>query len=145
MRIKMLVNVRPDILFLAKPGTILRVGEEYEAKSNKNGAISGLCANGEYLGVRPGEFVFTDVPERIRDIWAKVCPSALPKPDNPYRKGSLIWSVMEGAWEDLTTAQIAEVLDTSAHIVRCAMQRIKKETGYAVPHVVGRPGGRPEE
>ena len=61
MKIRMLKNVRPD-LPLAKPGTILRAGEEYEAKSNKNGAISGLCANGEYLGVRPGEFVFTEAP-----------------------------------------------------------------------------------
>lgn len=76
MKIRMLENVRPD-LPLAKPGTILRAGEEYEAKSNKNGAISGLCANGEYLGVRPGEFVFTEAPNWVRSIWAEVHPQAL--------------------------------------------------------------------
>lgn len=76
MKIRMLETVRPDLL-LAKPGTILRAEEEYEAESNKNGAISGLCANGEYLGVRPGEFVFTEAPDWVRAIWAKVHPQAL--------------------------------------------------------------------
>ena len=33
------------------------------------------------------------------------------KPKNPYRKGSIIWSIMEGDWEDLTVKQIAEALD----------------------------------
>lgn len=54
MKIKMLCNVRPDLIFLAKPGTILRAGMQYEAVSNKNGAISGICENGEALGVKPG-------------------------------------------------------------------------------------------
>ena len=80
MRIKMLETVRPALCFMAKPGTILREGEEYEAKSNKYGAISGFCLNGEYLGVRPGEFIFIkDVPEQIRDIWAQIWPQALQK------------------------------------------------------------------
>ena len=77
IKIKMLTNVLPDMLFLAKPGTILRAGEEYKAKSNKNGAISGLCPNGEYIGVRPGEFVFADAPDWVRRIWADVYPEAL--------------------------------------------------------------------
>lgn len=76
MKIRMLETVRPD-LPLAKPGTILRAEEEYEAESNRNGAISGLCANGEYLGVRPGEFVFTEAPDWVQAIWAKVHPQAL--------------------------------------------------------------------
>ena len=76
MKIKMLETVRPDLL-LAKPGTILRAGEEYEAKANEKGAISGLCANGEYLGVRPNEFVFTETPGWVQAIWAEVHPQAL--------------------------------------------------------------------
>ena len=38
-------------------------------------------------------------------------------PANPYRKGSMIWSVMEGDWEDLTVDQIAEVLFTSPEVI----------------------------
>lgn len=68
MRIKMLENVRPDLAFLAKPGTILRRGVEYEARTNRNGAISGICENGEVLGVRPGDFVFLEVPDWVKDI-----------------------------------------------------------------------------
>lgn len=43
MRIKMIENVISNIPFLAKPGTFLCAGVEYEAKSNKYGAISALC------------------------------------------------------------------------------------------------------
>lgn len=60
-----------------------------------------------------------------------------PRPEDPYRKGSLIWSVMEGDWEDLTARQIAEVLDSTPGSVRNCIQRIKRETGYDVPHVRG--------
>lgn len=56
MKILMLENVRPDFLFLAKPGTILRAGKTYEATVNKNGAVTAICENGETLGVKPGEF-----------------------------------------------------------------------------------------
>lgn len=69
MRIKMLCNVRPDIPFLAKPGTILRAGEVYEATANKHGAISGICGNGEPLGVKPGEFEFVEAPKWVLNIW----------------------------------------------------------------------------
>jgi hypothetical protein len=41
---------------------------EYQAISNKNGAISGLCENGEYLGVKPGEFEFVEAPEWVLKI-----------------------------------------------------------------------------
>lgn len=77
MKIRMRETVLPDLLFLAKPGTILQSGNEYEARANKNGAISGLCPNGEYLGVRPGEFVFKSVPAWVQAIWAEVNPQAL--------------------------------------------------------------------
>lgn len=75
IKIRMLQNVRPDFplgiigLLGEKPGTILRASMEYQAMSNKNGAISGLCENGEYLGVKPGEFEFIVAPEWVLDIW----------------------------------------------------------------------------
>jgi hypothetical protein len=68
IRIRMLQNVRPDLIFLAKPGMILRAGLEYKAISNHYGAISGLCENGEYLGVKPGEFQFIEAPEWVLAI-----------------------------------------------------------------------------
>lgn len=60
------------------------------------------------------------------------------KPYNPYRKGSLIWSVMEGDWEDLTISQIADVLGRSCLSIRNAIWRIWSETGFSVPHADGR-------
>ena len=56
------------------------------------------------------------------------------KPENPYRKGSIIWSVMEGEWGDLTANQIAEVLDTTRNTVCSMISKIRKDTGWAVPH-----------
>ena len=72
MRIMMLRNVRPDIPFFAKPGTILRAGEVYEATANKHGAICGICKNGQRLGVKPGEFVFVGAPKWVLNIWDEV-------------------------------------------------------------------------
>ena len=54
------------------------------------------------------------------------------KPENKYKRGSVVWSVMEGDWEDLTVPEIAEVLNTSPKTVLRAIHRIKKETGYEV-------------
>jgi len=67
-------TIRPDSIFgvqLNKPGTILNAGEEYPAVANKYGAISGICANGELLGVKPGEFDFVTAPKWVLDIWIK--------------------------------------------------------------------------
>lgn len=66
MKIRMLCTVRADLFFLAKPGTILISGKVYEAVSNRYGAISGICENGELLGVKPGEFEI--VKERSNDV-----------------------------------------------------------------------------
>lgn len=55
------------------------------------------------------------------------------KPKNPYREGTIIWSVMEGDWEDLTVSQIAEVLDTLPQTISDNIRRIRVETGYIVP------------
>lgn len=72
MRIKMLENVIPELPFLfSKPGTFLFAGVEYEAMANKNGAIYALCENGEYIGVKPGEFEFVEAPEWVLEIWKK--------------------------------------------------------------------------
>lgn len=74
IKIRMKKTVRPDFplgiigLLGEKPGTILRAGMEYQAMTNKNSAISGLCDNGEYLGVKPGEFEFVEAPEWVLKI-----------------------------------------------------------------------------
>lgn len=62
------------------------------------------------------------------------------KPENPYRKGTLIWAVMEGDWEDLTIEQIADVMDSTKISVYSSIRRIKQETGYDVPHIGRKPG-----
>ena len=56
------------------------------------------------------------------------------KPKNPYRKNTLLWSLMECDWSDLTMDQIAEVLYTTPHQVSSYCARIKKKTGYIVPY-----------
>lgn len=63
MRIKMLMNVRPDPwcgaiggIGSGGPGTILRYDETYECWANSHGAVAGICANGFKLGVKPDEF-----------------------------------------------------------------------------------------
>lgn len=66
-------------------------------------------------------------------------------PENPYPKGTLIWSVMEGDWEDLDAAQIAEVLATSSDAIHAMISRIKKETGYSVPHTRRKAGRKLDE
>ena len=77
MRIKMLKTVKPDLAFLAKPGSILWKDGEYEATANKNGAVCGICENGEKIGVRPGEFQFIQVPMSVASIWETKFPMAL--------------------------------------------------------------------
>lgn len=66
------------------------------------------------------------------------------KPANPYPEGTLIWSVMEGDWEDLTVKQIAEVLDAVPNSVRSTIAAIKKRTGYSVPHTKSKIGRKLE-
>lgn len=56
--------------FISPPGTILKEGDEVEAETNPHGAISGLCQNGEWLGLYPGEFEFISAPEWVLRIWA---------------------------------------------------------------------------
>jgi hypothetical protein len=47
-------------------GTILRGG--MATKQGKKNGANLLCANGEYLGVKPGEFEFIEAPKWVLDI-----------------------------------------------------------------------------
>lgn len=70
IRIRMLKTVRPDLPFLQPDAkTILVVGEIYNAVANRNGAVSGVCDNGQCLGVKPGEFEFIEAPEWLKTLW----------------------------------------------------------------------------
>lgn len=53
------------------------------------------------------------------------------RPQNPYHRGTLIWSVMEGDWTDLTAGQIAEVMGTTKKSIDVCMTRIKKKPGIS--------------
>lgn len=63
------------------------------------------------------------------------------KPKNPYRKGTLIWSVMEGDRKDLTVTKIAEVPDTTPSNISACITKIRKKTGYLVPHKIRKRDG----
>lgn len=58
MKIKMRETVIPDLLGIVPlpPDTVLWAGEVYEATQNPHGAIIAICANGEKVGVKPGEY-----------------------------------------------------------------------------------------
>lgn len=71
--------------------------------------------------------------------------SNMERPNNPYKRGSIIWAIMEGGlqsefdglpgWDDMSIAQIAEALDASYTCVQSSLTRIEKETGYRVKRV----------
>jgi hypothetical protein len=63
IRIRMRKTVRA--VFIFSSNIFLETGKEYPATTNKYGAISGVCDNGELLGVRPGEFEFISAPEWV--------------------------------------------------------------------------------
>lgn len=58
---------------------------------------------------------------------------------NPYKPQSLRWKLVEGDWEDLTPAQIGEVLDCTPQAVNKA-RRVIAMDGIAVPYVKRKPG-----
>lgn len=62
------------------------------------------------------------------------------KPKNPYKRGTLIWALLEDDWSDLNVYQIAETLGYKPNSVRCAMYEILKDTGYRVQYA-RLPGG----
>jgi len=75
LRVRILKTTR-GLGFISPPGTILKEGDEVEGQTNPQGAISGLCKNGEWLGLYPGEFEFISSPTWVLEIWAKHCTSA---------------------------------------------------------------------
>ncbi len=64
------------------------------------------------------------------------------RPINPYRKNSIMWSLMEGSiqgefdglpgWSDLTAQEIGEVLVVNTNTIAHYVHRIKQRTGYEV-------------
>ena len=50
-RIKMLKTVRPDCPVRGPLGTVLVSQQVYDCWVNSYGAVAGICANGEKLGV----------------------------------------------------------------------------------------------
>jgi hypothetical protein len=74
IRIRMLITVRPETLpGQSLPGTVLVEGREYKARAGDAGAVSGLCKNGRYLGVKPGEFEFIQAPDKLLKLHG-ICP-----------------------------------------------------------------------
>ena len=105
--IKMLETVRGGegmvSILKINPGTILREGKIYPAKSNKNGAVSGLCDNREWLGIKPGEFRFVVAPDWLLKIHG-FCPKCFRETasmGDPIRYPVFIqgsgWLTLEGA------------------------------------------------
>ena len=66
------------------------------------------------------------------------------KPENPFRKGSMCWALMEEDWSDLTVKQVAEVFGVGTGTVEAALTRIRRKTGYEVPLVRTRKGKKAE-
>lgn len=76
IRIKMLKTVQSDIFLWHRGkfrvGTILCSGMEYDAVANPLGEISGICNNGERLGVKPDEFEFLRAPADLLVTHGKI-------------------------------------------------------------------------
>lgn len=54
--------------------------------------------------------------------------------DCPYQKGSIARELLLGDWADLTIDEIAAALHSTYNNISTAIARIKRETGYIVPH-----------
>lgn len=77
------------------------------------------------------------------------------RPDNPYRKGTALWAVLEGGlqevydglpgWSDLSARQIAEVLGAEKGTVQQALCRICAEADFQVPYARCKPGRKKHE
>lgn len=50
------------------------------------------------------------------------------------KKGTLMYALASCDWSDLTSAQIAEVLDVEVHQITSAIARLKKEYGIIVKY-----------
>lgn len=50
----------------------------------------------------------------------------------PFKPGSVTWSLYFGEWDDLTQAEIAEVLGVTPDNIRRAIYRVRDNTGKTV-------------
>lgn len=57
--------------------------------------------------------------------------------ENPYRAKSLCHELYDGDFRNLLIEEIAERFKTTKGSVRSTINRIKRETGYFVPHKIG--------
>lgn len=57
------------------------------------------------------------------------------KPENPYRKDSILWRLFEGDWSGKTLEQIAAELFVEEHSLYSLMSTIKSKTGYRVAYI----------
>lgn len=73
IRVRIIKTVKPDMRMLLPDAGASRTanpGEEYDADSNQNGAVSIIFPNGDKLGVKPGEFEFIEAPDWLRKLHA---------------------------------------------------------------------------
>ena len=69
IRVRMIKSVRSDLPEVVFPNrSVANPGEEYDAETNRNGAVTIIFPGGEKLGVKPGEFEFIEAPEWLRKI-----------------------------------------------------------------------------
>jgi|GEM_PF-2031932 len=68
IRVRITKTVRPDLPDVFADKHVANPGEEYEAESNRNGAVSIIFPDGSRLGVKPGEFEFIEAPDWLRKL-----------------------------------------------------------------------------
>lgn len=70
IRVRITKTVRPDLPEIFADKHMANPGEEYQAESNRNGAVSIIFPDGSRVGVKPGEFEFIEAPEWLRKLHA---------------------------------------------------------------------------
>jgi hypothetical protein len=116
IKIRMLKTVRSDLPYMiaVKPGTILCEGKEYAGTSNPHGAISGICDNGEALGVRPGEFEFIEAPEWILEKHRNIIPRHLFRVECQILETFDIYAIDQEKAEEIAAEKIKEKYENDA-------------------------------
>ena len=77
MQIRMRRTVRADIIYLARPGTILKKDLDYHATANSDGTVFGICDNGQLLSVSPSDFTFVKAPSWLVEAWKDKFPDCV--------------------------------------------------------------------
>ncbi len=60
--------------------------------------------------------------------------------ENPFKKRSISWALMEEDFSDLTLEEIAEIFGTNHYSIAETIRHIYRKTGYKVPYVNTRNG-----